>query len=88
MSSEHIQHFEKLRPKLIAFTLLQVPEREHAEDIVQDTMIAALENMHRFAGKASFETWVFSILKQTHRLHSQSTTRARALCLRCNRYRH
>lgn len=63
MSSEHIQQFEKLRPKLIAFTLLQVPEREHAEDIVQDTMIAALENMHRFAGKASFETWVFSILK-------------------------
>lgn len=63
MPSDHIQHFEKLRPKLIAFTLLQVPEREYAEDIVQDTMIAALESMHRSAGKASFDTWVFSILK-------------------------
>jgi len=34
-----------------------------AEDIVQDTFLAALKNADKFQGKSSEKTWLFAILK-------------------------
>jgi RNA polymerase sigma-70 factor (TIGR02943 family) len=54
---------EALRPKLIAFTMLQVSDRGHAEDLVQDAMVAAIEGLSSYSGSAQFDTWVYSILR-------------------------
>ncbi|QEQ97873.1 sigma-70 family RNA polymerase sigma factor [Neptunomonas concharum] len=63
MTSSYTSRFETLRPKLIAFSLLQVQDREHAEDLVQDALIAALENIDKYEGSAQFDTWVYGILR-------------------------
>lgn len=56
-------HIATLRPKLIAFARLQLRDSVAAEDIVQDTLVTALEKHDTFAGRSAFETWVFGILK-------------------------
>lgn len=53
----------ELRPRLIAFALLQVQNPHQAEDLVQDALTAALENRTQFNATARFETWVYSILR-------------------------
>ena len=67
--------FAELRPKLVAFSMLQVTDKSLAEDIVQDTMIAALESLESFSGDAKFETWVYGILKFKLIDHLRRTTR-------------
>jgi RNA polymerase sigma-70 factor (ECF subfamily) len=42
---------------------LQLRSAATAEDVVQDTLIAAFEGAARFQGASEFQTWVFSILK-------------------------
>jgi len=50
-----LESLESLRPKLLQFALLQLRDRTHAEDAVQETMLAVLENLsnlmdcHRYA---------------------------------------
>jgi len=55
--------FARLRPQLLRFAQLQLRSEAHAEDAVQEALLAALQGHERFAGAASFKTWVFSILK-------------------------
>jgi len=52
-----------LRPKLLAYAMRRSGCREHAEDAVQETLVAALEGLDRFAGQSSVSTWLFGILK-------------------------
>ncbi|MGY8871390.1 MAG: sigma-70 family RNA polymerase sigma factor [Pseudomonadales bacterium] len=59
----YASQFEALRPKLIAFALLQVSDRGHAEDLVQDSMVAAIESISSYSGASQFDTWVYSILR-------------------------
>lgn len=51
------------RDDLLRFAVLQLRDRALAEDVVQDTMVAALEGKNSFAGQSSLKTWVFSILR-------------------------
>jgi DNA-directed RNA polymerase specialized sigma24 family protein len=44
------QDLARLRPRLLRFAMLQLRDRSRAEGVVQDTLLAALENVHRFAG--------------------------------------
>jgi RNA polymerase sigma-70 factor (ECF subfamily) len=53
----------QLRESLLRFATLQLRNREVAEDVVQDTILAALAASDRFDHRASVKTWVFSILK-------------------------
>jgi RNA polymerase sigma factor (sigma-70 family) len=53
----------RLRPRLLAFALRTGASREQAEDAVQDTLVAALEGLDRYAGMASLHTWLAGILK-------------------------
>lgn len=57
------EHFETVRPRLLAFARLQLEDEALAEDKVQDTLLAAYEAIDRFNGQSKFETWLFAILK-------------------------
>jgi len=48
---------------LFGFALARVKDRETAEDIVQETFLAAVKGLERFKGRSSIKTWLFGILK-------------------------
>lgn len=52
-----------LRKELVRFALLQLRNREMAEDAVQETFASVLIAQDRFRNQSTFRTWVFSILK-------------------------
>ncbi|MDN3552573.1 sigma-70 family RNA polymerase sigma factor [Halomonas almeriensis] len=74
-ASERQQRLEALRPRLISFARLQLRDAHEAEDIVQETMIAAIEKSDHFDGHSRYETWVFGILK--HKILDAFRTRKR-----------
>jgi RNA polymerase sigma-70 factor (TIGR02943 family) len=51
------------RGYLLRFARLQLRNDAWAEDVVADTMLAALEKPQSFAGKSSLKTWLVGILK-------------------------
>jgi len=48
---------------LFHFALSRVKNREIAEDLVQETFLAAVKSQARFKGQSSEKTWLFGILK-------------------------
>ncbi len=48
---------------LFHFALARVNNREIAEDLVQDTVRAAVKYQARFKGQSSEKTWLFGMLK-------------------------
>ena len=48
---------------LFAYAARRVDDRTLAEDLVQDTLLAAIESRGQFAGRASERTWLVGILK-------------------------
>ena len=43
-------------------TLKKISKREDAEEVVQETFINSLKQLHLFRGKSSLKTWMMSIL--------------------------
>lgn len=52
------------RPALVRYATLQVREAAVAEDLVQNTLVAALQSLASFRGDASPATWLIGILKR------------------------
>jgi RNA polymerase sigma-70 factor (ECF subfamily) len=52
-----------LRADMMRFARLQLHNPEAAEDMVQESLEAALRNAPSFAGRSTLKTWVFSILR-------------------------
>jgi RNA polymerase sigma-70 factor (ECF subfamily) len=50
------------RPYLLKFAVLQVRQKDVAEDLVQEVLLAALKGVDGFSGKSSARTWLTSIL--------------------------
>jgi RNA polymerase sigma-70 factor (TIGR02943 family) len=48
---------------LYRYALVRVRTREVAEDLVQETLLAALRSLDNYAGRASERTWLCGILK-------------------------
>jgi len=48
---------------LFRFALARVNNREVAEDLVQETFLAAVKSQENFKGQSSEKTWLFGILK-------------------------
>lgn len=48
---------------LFRYALIRVSERDIAEDLVQETFLAALKSYSSFDGKSSIQTWLTSILR-------------------------
>ncbi len=53
----------QLRPTLLKIARLQLRNDAWAEDVVSETLIAALEGAQDFAGTSQLKTWVVGILK-------------------------
>lgn len=62
---------------LYRFALLRVRDPHSAEDLVQDTFIAALEGLEGFQGGSSVRTWLIGILK--HKILDQFRKGAREI---------
>ena len=54
---------EGFRPRLLKFAMLQLRDRTSAEDVVQETLLAAIQSSGNFSGKSSVNTWLVGILK-------------------------
>ena len=51
------------RPVLFRYALLQLHDRDLADDVVQETLLSALQSTSSFEGKAGLRTWLIGILK-------------------------
>ncbi len=54
---------ESQRPYLLRYASLQIRDRHSAEDVVQETLLAALAGEAGFAGRSNLRTWLTGILK-------------------------
>jgi RNA polymerase sigma-70 factor (ECF subfamily) len=52
-----------LRTDMLRFADLQLRDRATAEDLVQESIEAALRKSSSFAGQSTLKTWVFAILR-------------------------
>ena len=48
---------------LYAYALIRVRDASAAEDLVQETLLAAITSAHRFQGESQEKTWLIGILK-------------------------
>ena len=59
-----LQHaLQQMRPTLLRFAMLQLRNEAAAEDVVQETLLAALEGKSPFSGRSQLKTWAVSILR-------------------------
>lgn len=70
---------ERYGTALYRYALTHVRDHHKAEDLVQETLLAALDARDRFAGNASVRTWLTAILK--HKLMDQFRREAREVRL-------
>ena len=57
---------EELQPRLLGQALAFCGDNHHAQDLVQETMIAAWKSLQRFDGSCRFFTWLYVILLRQH----------------------
>jgi RNA polymerase sigma factor (sigma-70 family) len=55
------QLVSKYRERLVGIVYNMTSNREDAADLAQDAFIKAFQSIHRFAGQASFFTWLYRI---------------------------
>ena len=63
-----------LQSDLLRFARIQTGNAETAEDLAQETLLAALRHREQFQGRAQLKTWLFAILKNKitdHPRHKQ-----------------
>lgn len=61
--SDAAADIEKHRDYLYRYALMQVRDPGRADDVVQETLLAAVEGAREFAGRSSLRTWLTGILK-------------------------
>jgi RNA polymerase sigma-70 factor, ECF subfamily len=76
-----LRELESHRTALFRFAMAQLRDETHAEDCVQETLSAAIQNAERFAGDSSVRTWLIGILKHKILDHFRKTSRERTVSL-------
>src|ERR1700704_3785157 len=61
--SSFATELETHRRYLLRIATLQLRDPALAEDVVQDTLVAAIQGEKSFSGKSSLRTWLTGILK-------------------------
>ncbi len=57
------RELEKYREDLLRFAMMQLRDRARAEDTVQETLVAAIQGIGKFAVRSSVRSWLTGILK-------------------------
>lgn len=63
MTPPRDEEIGQYRPQLLRFARQRLADAALAEDAVQEALIAAFQNKHRFAAGSSLGTWLTGILK-------------------------
>lgn len=63
MDSVFDELYQKYHHDVFQFLFYMVRNREQAEDLVQEVYIRVFKSYHRFEGKSSEKTWLFSIAR-------------------------
>jgi RNA polymerase sigma-70 factor (ECF subfamily) len=63
MNADFRSRVEEERPYLLRYARLQLRDPHAAEDVVQETLLAALAGEAGFAGRSNLRTWLTGILK-------------------------
>ena len=61
--TDAIANIETHRSYLYRYALLHVRDADRADEVVQETLLAALESAERYAGRSTVKTWLTGILK-------------------------
>ena len=69
----------QVRSHLLRFAMLQLRDPALAEDVVQETLLVALNDSWRFSGKSAYRTWLVGILK--HKIIDVIRKRSREVSL-------
>lgn len=64
---------------MLRLALSHVNDRASAEEVVQDTWLAAIEGIGRFEGRSTVKTWLFHILRNIARGRGRRDDRLRPL---------
>lgn len=51
----------KHRQKILVLCLRMLKNKEDAEDTVQEALLSAYRNLHKFEGRSSFYSWLYRI---------------------------
>lgn len=78
-SNEAVRWLEEHGDALYGYALARVRSAEAAEDLVQETLLAALASRSGFAGQAAERTWLIGILKHKLVDHLRKAIRQRPL---------
>ena len=62
-AAPRVEDLVQYRPKLVRFAQARLFNPAHAEDAVQETLLAAIENIGTFSGGSSLYSWLTGILK-------------------------
>jgi RNA polymerase sigma-70 factor, ECF subfamily len=68
---------DRYYPAMLRLAMAHVRSRAQAEEVVQDTWLAALGGIHRFDGRSSLRAWIFRIL--LNRARSRGAREARVI---------
>lgn len=63
MSIPGNEDLEQLRAYLLRYAMHQLRDPSLAEDVVQETLLAALDSRSAFSGKSAYRSWAVGILK-------------------------
>ncbi len=63
------QRIEAMRPRLFSIALSWSCDQELANELVQETLVTALDKLSQLRDTQALEGWLIKILANTHRLH-------------------
>jgi RNA polymerase sigma-70 factor (TIGR02943 family) len=70
---------EKFSDKMYSWAFYKTNSKETAEDLVQDTFLAAYQSLEKFEGKSNPKTWLFGILNNKIADHFRKSYRNTAI---------
>jgi RNA polymerase sigma-70 factor, ECF subfamily len=60
---DFVHLYKTYAQRLLSFVKTKIPDVNEAEDIMEDTLVSALDSLPTFAGKSSLFTWVCGIAR-------------------------
>lgn len=66
-------------PAMLRLALVYVDGRATAEEVIQETWLAAIQGIDRFEGRSSVKTWLFRILRNIARARGKRDARMRPI---------